>query len=132
MHAGQHVFEWARQNGYTVAQMAKELGYPPHTLSQALQLNQITPRLAQLLFERFGLRVPSNATSSGEREEDIESSDPSGRRDTPYEASEPAPEAEGVAEAQSDAYRQEQEEAPLDMYRREVKRILDKSRCRDI
>lgn len=46
MHAGQHVFEWARQNGYTVAQMAKELGYPPHTLSQALQLNQITPRLA--------------------------------------------------------------------------------------
>ncbi len=128
MHAGKQVLEWARQHGYTTAQIADELGYPHHTLSQALELNRITPRLASALFERYGLRVA--ATSPDEDERRPEAPETSGSQDPPYTEPSADAEAGGIAEASPDTYSQEAE--PLDAYRREVRRILDKSRCRGI
>ncbi len=129
MNAGQQILEWARQHGYTLAQMAEALGYPQQTLSWALHLNRITSRLADALFEHFGLRVAPTAVSPHEGEGRAKAPETSESQDPPY--TEPGPdEAGGIAEPQPDAY--PQEENPLDAYRREVRRILDKSRCRDI
>ncbi len=56
---GERVLDWIRDNRHTLTWVAERLGYARQTLSQSLHRNHISPRLAEALFEHFGLRVRS-------------------------------------------------------------------------
>lgn len=101
MDNGYRVRAWARQHGYTLQHLADELGYPLHTLSEALNSSRIGPRLAEALHTRFGLRVISAHIAS--------------------DGAEAARDPEGIQSRKTHA---------LDAHLRDIKRLLDKSQYR--
>ncbi len=57
MNNGYCVLQWISQNKYTVTSIADEVGYSRSMLSQALNHDRISLRLAETLDERYGLQV---------------------------------------------------------------------------
>ncbi len=130
MNPGDQILEWARQNGYTIPQIADELGYSHQALTDALERNQITPQLARALFERYQVRVAPTVASAAEDAGQPTAPETSEGQDPAYTAPKSDTKVGDIAEAQPNTYPPETDR--LEKYRQEVRRILDKSRCRGI
>lgn len=57
MNNGHCVLQWINQNNHTVESIAHQIGYSRSTLSQALNREHISMRMADLLYERCRLQV---------------------------------------------------------------------------
>lgn len=57
MNNGYCVLQWISQNNHTITSIADSVGYSRSMLSQALNHDCISIRLAELLEERYGLQV---------------------------------------------------------------------------
>ncbi len=70
MDDGYCVLQWAHQNGHTVTSISKKVGYSRSMLSQSLNHNQISARLAEELYRHYRLRVVPTISSPWQSERD--------------------------------------------------------------